>query len=537
MGERGLLQETENGSGEEINEKEEIKATSYAWYVLFVLTLVYVLNFVDRQILSILATDIKRDLGISDADLGFLYGTAFGVFYATFGIPLGKLADSWNRTRLITAGLSLWSVMTAFSGFARNGVQLAGARIGVGIGEASAGPSAYSLISDWFPKSQRATALSIYASGLYLGGGLSLLIGSQVVERWNAAYPDGGPLGLVGWQAAFMAVGLPGLLLAILVFTLREPLRGQADGLVQPKTTQSPFRGFYEELFNTIPPLTLIGAGKRGITPLITNIVVAIIVAILVTIAVKLTGGSGTSWRQFGAVGLGIYAVFSWGAALRQNDNPAFTLIWKTPAFLATTVGYGLIAFSAYAVSFWSAPYAETILGETKAQAAIFVGAPGALAGFLGVIMGGRLADFLRKKNPAGRLIVALFGAIAPIIPMVFAFTTTDPAIFYILNFLMGIFSSTALGACAATTQDLVLPRMRGIATATFFIGTTLIGLAFGPYMAGYVSTVTGSLTTGMLSLLVVAPISIGALFYAYRSVPRAADTVIERARAAGEHI
>lgn len=529
--------ENENVNGQQLNAEGEIKATPYAWYVLFVLTLVYVLNFIDRQILSILAVDIKRDLGITDADLGFLYGTAFGVFYATFGIPLGKLADSWNRTKLITAGLSLWSAMTALSGLSKNGGQLTAARIGVGIGEASAGPSAYSLISDWFPKSQRATALSIYTSGLYIGGGLSLLVGSQVVERWNKAFPDGGPGGIVGWQAAFMAVGLPGLLLAVLVFTLREPPRGLSDGIMNAPLEKSPFKGFFQELLNTIPPMTLIGAAKRGTAALVTNVSVALLIATLAYVMILLTGNSGTSWRQFSAIGVGAYAVFSWASALRDNDPPAFALIWKTPAFLATTIGYSFIAFSAYALSFWAAPYAESVLGTTKSEAALWVGAPGALAGFLGVIMGGRMADIWRKKNPGGRILVGLFGAIAPIIPMVLAFTTESAAFFYFMNFLAGMFASTALGACAATTQDLVLPRIRGIATATFFIGTTLIGLALGPYMVGYVSTQSESLTVGILSLLVAAPLSIGALLYAYRVVPKAADTVIERARMAGELI
>ncbi len=520
-----------------LNADGEIKATPYAWYVLIILMMVYMLNFVDRQIISILANDIKRDLDLTDADLGFLYGTAFGVFYAVFGIPLGKLADSWNRTRLLTAGLALWSIMTAVSGLSKNGTQLAAARIGVGIGEATASPSAYSLISDWFPKSQRATALSIYASGLYLGGGISLFLGSTISTRWNLAYPGGGLGGLVGWQAAFMAVGLPGLLMALWVASLREPPRGLADGITDAPPINRPFAAFLNELVNVIPPLTLIGAARRGAKALITNLAVGIAIAALVYAMVILTGGSGTSWRQWCAFGLGCYAVFSWGASLRTGDPVAFKLIWGTPAFLCVTLGYGLIAFTAYAVSFWAAPYAETVLGVSKAEAAIWVGAPGALAGFLGVIIGGRMADALRKTNPAGRLLVGLFGATAPIIPFVFAFTTSSAPLFYTLNFITGICSSTALGACAATMQDLVLPRMRGIAAATFFIGTTLIGLSLGPYMAGLVSTISGSLTTGMLSLLVVAPVSIGALLYAYRSVPLATSTVLERARAAGEAI
>ena len=157
--------------------RPEPRASSYSWYVLGVLVLVYILNFIDRQILSILAVDIKHDLGLSDSDLGFLGGAAFAVFYALFGVPLGRLADNWNRKRLLAIGLALWSTMTALSGFARDQLSLSLARMGVGVGEASASPTAYSLISDWFPKRQRATALAIYSSGLYIGGGVSLLIG------------------------------------------------------------------------------------------------------------------------------------------------------------------------------------------------------------------------------------------------------------------------------------------------------------------------------------------------------------------------
>ena len=505
---------------------------AYANYVLGVLVVVYVFNFVDRQIISILAEDIKRDLNIGDGELGFLYGTAFGVFYALFGIPLGRLADNWNRVRLMTIGLSLWSAMTAFSGLSKNLGQLAVARMGVGIGEATASPSAYSLISDYFPKEKRASALAIYSSGLYIGGGISLFIGGLIVERWNAAYPGGGPLGLVGWQAAFMAVGLPGLLLAGLVATLREPLRGSADGIVT-QTSVNPFTDFLGELLTIIPPLTLIGAARRGGRALAINLVFAALVATIAYALIRITGAV----PQWIAIGIGVYAVFSWASALKGRDLPTFTLIWRNPAFLCVAIAYGLIAFNAYAQSFWSAPYAMRVLGETKSVAGFWVGSSGALSGFLGVIIGGQIADAWRKRHPSGRLLVILIGATGPVIPTILGFTTTSTTMFYIWNFIAGVLASSALGAAAATTQDLVLPRMRGTATATFFLATTLIGLALGPYLAGAISTATGSLATGVMALLAAAPISVVLIWVAWSRVPVAEATMLERARAAGEPV
>jgi MFS family permease len=187
---------------------------AYGWYALGVLMLVYLLNFIDRQMVTILAVDIKHDLHIGDAQFGFLYGTAFGVFYAVFGIPLGKLADRWPRTRLLTLGLTTWSAMTAASGLAGNFTQLGLARIGVGVGEATAGPCGYSLLSDYFPARRRATAIAIFSAGIYLGGGVALSIGTGLAHAWDHAFAARvAPFGLAGWQAAFLGLGLPGLVM------------------------------------------------------------------------------------------------------------------------------------------------------------------------------------------------------------------------------------------------------------------------------------------------------------------------------------
>lgn len=529
-----------------VQDRSNEPVPAYSWYALGVLVLVYVLNFVDRQILSILANDIKADLGVDDAYLGFLYGTAFAVFYSLFGIPLGKLADSWKRTRLLAIGLGLWSTMTALSGFAKNATVLTVARIGVGVGEATASPSAYSLISDWFPARLRATALAIYSSGLYIGGGVSIWIGALIVENWNAAYPGGGPLGLAGWQAAFLAVGIPGLLLALWVLSLKEPIRGAIDGLPTPENP-APFSGFLRELVEVIPPFTLIGATLRGVRALALNLVglaffggAALGLSQLVPASANLipgfADGSFMISDQWLFLAVGYYAVFSWAMGLKARDLPTFRLTWGSPAFLCVILGYGAVAFMAYANSYWGAPYAERMLGASKSELGLLLGAPGAVAGFLGVVLGGRVADFLHQRRPNGRILVIMFGLLAPV-PIVYgAFSTDTVPAFYILSFLANMLTASALGAAAASSQALVLPRMRGVATATFFLATTLVGLGLGPFMAGYVSATNGDdLSAGVISTLIVTPFGFALLVGALILFPRAMSQIRQRAVDAGE--
>jgi len=189
----------------------------YAYYVLGVLFVVYIFNFIDRQILAILLQPIKEDLKISDTALGFLTGFAFAVFYTFTGLPLARLADRWVRRSLIAISIAVWSVMTATSGLARGFTDLALARIGVGIGEAGATPPAHSLLSDYFPPEKRATVLALYACGVPVGVGLGYWLGGWI----NDAF---------GWRVAFFIVGLPGLVLALVVrFTVREPVRGMSE--------------------------------------------------------------------------------------------------------------------------------------------------------------------------------------------------------------------------------------------------------------------------------------------------------------------
>jgi len=190
----------------------------YRSYALLLLTGVYTMNFVDRQILSILLEPIKVDLGLSDTQLGFLSGISFAIFYATLGIPIAMLADRTNRRNIVAFTLALFSVMTAVCGMAQNFVHLALARIGVGIGEAGTSPPAHSMIADMYAPKERGAAMGVYSIGVNIGILIGFLVGGWVAQWY-------------GWRTAFHVVAIPGLLLALIVqFTLREPKRGHSDG-------------------------------------------------------------------------------------------------------------------------------------------------------------------------------------------------------------------------------------------------------------------------------------------------------------------
>ncbi len=189
----------------------------YRYYALGLLLLVYIFNFLDRQILSILMPLIKADLGLSDTQLGLLSGLAFALFYSTLGIPIARWADRGSRRSIIALALAIWSAMTALSGLAGNFWQMAIARVGVGVGEAGCSPPSHSLISDFFPLEKRGTAMSIYSMGIPIGVLLGFLFGGQLGETF-------------GWRWTFVIVGAPGILLALVVrYTLREPTRGMSE--------------------------------------------------------------------------------------------------------------------------------------------------------------------------------------------------------------------------------------------------------------------------------------------------------------------
>ena len=367
-----------------------------------------------------------------------------------------------------------------------------------------------------------------------------------MLSRWNIAYPDAveAPLGLAGWQAAFLVGGLPGLLLALWVLSLKEPQRGASDGLPQPVVRPNAWRDFGRELAAILPPLTLANTARLGELRL--NLI-ALAVVVAVAFGLYALTGDGPQWAAYG---LGVYAVFSWVQSLRHRDPPTFRLIWGTPLVVTLAIAFGSISFVSYAVSFWTPPYVMRtfypdptvpglfITGLSGAEeVATIIGWGAAFSAAIGVILGGVISDLWRRRHPAGRLYVNMLSVALPLPLLAFLFTTESLGSFYVVFPFAHLLASAWVGAAVATLQDLVLPRMRATAGATYILGTTMVGLALGPYFAGKMADVMQSLSAGIFFLYIVPPLTLTALWMASRRIAELEATKVERARAEGEAI
>lgn len=207
--------------------EEDWPSAGYSWYVVGILLIAFTVSFIDRHILTLMNQPIRADLGLTDTQFSLLVGAAFSLFYTIMGVPIARMADRKSRKIIIIVGISIWCTMTTLCGLARSFWLLFFARMGVGVGEAALSPSAYSIISDYFPPQRLGRAISVYAMGVYLGAGLAMIAGSLIIGLLNEI-PEV-TLPIVGtfnsWQLTFFAVGIPGLLLIPLMYTVKEPVR------------------------------------------------------------------------------------------------------------------------------------------------------------------------------------------------------------------------------------------------------------------------------------------------------------------------
>jgi MFS family permease len=399
---------------------------SRAYYCLAILMMVQALNFLDRGVINILLDSIKKDLVLSDTMMGLLSGFAFVLFYSLFGIVAARLADNGNRKTIISLGLFLWSAMTALSGLAQNVVQLALARFGVGIGESAGQGPAHSMISDYFPKETRARALAIFQAGAYLGTFLGYFIGG-----WVNYYYD--------WRVAFAVAGLPGVLLAILLyFTVTEPARGQADG----------------------------GARRAD----------------------------RASWVE----------------------TARFLLSQRS--FVLTALGGAMLGFDLYAFSVWLPAFLGRVHHLNSGEIGTYAGIVRGACGPIGLLLGSLMVERLRRSDERWQLRApAIASALA--FPVLVLALLTDSIGLAMLGFAVSsVLLAFHMGPVFAAVQATARLRMRAMATASFFLAVTVIGLGVAPLIIGVANDVLqptyGALAIRYSLLLPAAVTVIGAALF-----------------------
>lgn len=308
---------------------------AYPYLVVFVLAVAYMLNFVDRQLLSILVEPIKGDLGLSDTQIGLLTGLMFALFYTFFGIPVALVADRSHRVRLIALSCAVWSLFTALSGLAKGFVSLAAARVGVGIGEAGCSPPSYSLISDYFPPHRRGRALALYVLGIPAGSFVGVALGGWIADA-------------LGWRAAFFILGGAGLVFApILLLVVREPARGRLDETAGPET--QPRGSVFETLayFWRSPVFVLTGIGC-GLTAFCGNALLNWSPAYLMRVQAMSMAEIGSFFAVAAALSL---AASAWLGALIADKAGA-----RHPAYLALLPGISVLVAAPLLYGFGAAP-------------------------------------------------------------------------------------------------------------------------------------------------------------------------------------
>ncbi len=324
------------------------------------------------------------------------------------------------------------------------------------------------------------------------------------------------------------------------VATLREPRRGASEGLTE-RVEPHPFRVAGRELFAVLPPLTLIAAARIGRAALLKNIATGAIVALIALLMIELVGNP-TQWI---ALGMGVYAALSWVQNLASQDPVAFSMIFRCKALRCIAIGFPCMAFVTYGIGFWAPPFMLRAHGVNASSAGTILGLSAAVGGLIGVTFGGWISDRLRTRSINARLWV---GIAAPLltVPIAIAFLTTESLTFaYVCNFAFSVVSPMWLGPGAGTVNDLVMPRMRAMASAFYLLMVTFIGLALGPFTIGQLSdyfarsgmSSADALRQGMLCGLIALGVAFVFLTWALRYLETDEHSRLDRARAAGEPV
>ena len=451
----------------------------YRWYALGLLALINLLNYIDRNVIYALFEPIKRDLALTDSQLGWL-GSAYILVFSVAALPFGVLSDLRSRRAVIAGGVTLWSAFTFLSGLVQTFAQLFTCRAAVGVGEAAYGPAASSLVADYFPGPRRAVAMGILASGVALGGVLGLLLGGYLES-------------IYGWRVAFMTVGVPGFICAVFVSRLHDPSRAPSRLTV---------RSFLLDLH----------LGATGLMRQLWPLVLATVL-----------GGAAAWWldRNYGAdsrldvaamsmaVGLGLAAtIYRWVRRTPATAEPtpfetgitsafgdilrAGRTVLHTPTLVYVFLAGAMISFGTNGIVGWGPTFVSRELGLSAAQAAALLGKWGLIAGTAGTLFGGFLADWLRRRYETGRVIAIAIGLLIGGPLAVWLLTIRDLGLFQVVFTVAFFCLSWYNGPITAVIFDVVPPRISATVAGAYLLFIHLAGDAISLPLVGTLSDFFG---------------------------------------------
>jgi MFS family permease len=449
---------------------------AYGWYALALLALINLLNYIDRNVIYALFESIKRDLALTDSQLGWL-GSAYIFVFSVAALPFGVLSDLRSRRAVIAGGVTVWSAFTFLSGLVSSFGQLFTCRALVGVGEAAYGPAAASLVADYFPARGRAVAMGILSSGIALGGVLGLLLGGHLE-------------GLYGWRVAFMAVGVPGFILAVLVSRLQDPARTPARLTV---------RSFLRDFGIGAMPLV------RNLWPLLSGVAAGAAAAFWLDRAYG--ADSKVDLAVFSAaVGLGLaFTILRWvrrtpadaaaDAALSGGITGAFDdivsagrTVLRTPTLVYVFAAGAMISFGLNGIVGWGPTFVSRELDLSAAEAAELLGKWGLIAGTAGTLFGGVLADWLRRRYETARVIVVALGLLLGGPLALWLLTIRDPTLFQAVFALAFFCLSWYNGPMTAVIFDVVPARISATVAGAYLLFIHLAGDAIALPLVGSLS-------------------------------------------------
>ena len=459
---------------------------AYAAYVLGLLTLINLLNYLDRNVVFAVFEPIKRDLQVSDAQLGWL-GSAYIIVLSLAALPLGVIGDLRSRRSVITWGVAIWSAATTAGGFVRQFWQLFACRALVGFGEAGYGPASQAIIAQYYKGRRRAFAIGVYSVGMALGGVLGIWFGGVIAERY-------------GWRWAFISMGVPGLVLALLASRLREVDRRPPAPVME--TVREWWRHGLQGVIRYVVPLALwagIGALLAGVLALIEEIPSQLDTAVFgVCVSV---GIAWTVWRLVPAAVRRTTEVGEVAAGALEDFQHAAALVLRTPTLVWVFLGGAMVTFAVNGLVAWAAAFMQRVHGFSVARVGAEFGLWGLAGGVTGALFGGRLADRLQQRWRGGRVLASGAGFVVGG-PICAALLLVDDLRWFAPLVMATYFLYTWYnGPLVAVILDVVPPAVQASVLGAFVLFSHLAGDALAPVLIGYLSDRTGSLRGAMLLL------------------------------------